>query len=309
MTTNIDPLLLARLSQTDWVATRKQLSAAGISSSAIDRRLESGLLRSFGNGVVGLIAAPDRHRQLARACLLAHPTGALSHVAAGFLHGLPMGDIAWAPHVIVPHGNSRASTSPAVVRQSRRLPASDLTVVEDLRATTIARTLADLAGMVGADRSIFLANWAIKEQRCSASELRACIEPLLRSGARGGPNRRLLLDQVSDQPVDLSALEHEFLLLTIAHEIPGLIPQFQPPWYDGIQGIVDFANPYTRKIVEIDGRRWHSLTQDMERDRARERTARQEGWGLARYGYAEIRHRPLDVVADLRIFLELDGSE
>ncbi len=308
MTRSIDHVLLALLGRSNWVSTRKQLLAGGISSSAIDRRLASGLLRSFGNGVIGLAAAPDRQRQIARACLLAHPSGALSHIAAAYLHELPMGQIPWSPHLVVPHGRPRSLSSPAVVHQSRRLPASDLTVVDDLRTTTVARTLVDLSQIVTTSRSLFLAEWAIKEGKCSASELRACVEPLLRSGAPGAAARRLVLEQIADQPVDLSALEHEFLLLVIANEIPGLIPQYQPPWYDGIRGIVDFADPVKRKIVEIDGRRWHTLTQDTARDRARERTARREGWGLARYGFAEIRHRPLDVIADLRVFLELDRS-
>lgn len=308
MTQNNEHILLVCLSRSDWVSTRKLPIAAGVSSSAIDRRITAGVLRSFGNGVVGLVAAPDGHRQLARACLLAHPDGALSHVAAAYLHGLPMGDIVWAPHLVVPHGRSRSTSSPALVRQSRRLPATDLTIVEGLRTTTVARTLADLVDMIGASRSEFLTDWAIKEGRCSASELRSCVEPLIRPGARGAAGRRRLLQKVDEQPVDLSALEYEFLLLTVEHEIAGLVPQFQPPWYDGIRGVVDFADPLKRKIVEIDGRRWHSLTQDMERDRARERMARREGWGLARYGYSEIRHRPLEVVTDLLVFLEIDRS-
>ncbi len=183
MTHTIDHQLFVLLGRSDWAATRTTLMRGGISSGAIDRRLESGLLRSFGNGVVGLTSAPDRRRQLARACLLAHPTGALCRVAAAFLHDYPMGDIPWAPQIVIPHGHCRSTGSPAVVHQSRHLPSSDLIVVEGLRTTTAARTLVDLADSVGARRGVFLTNWAIKEGRCTASELRACVEPLLRSGA------------------------------------------------------------------------------------------------------------------------------
>ncbi len=305
MSRTIDTILIKCLSRSDWVSTRQALSAAGVSSNAVDRRLACGLLRSFGSGVVGLADAPDPRRQLSRACLLAHPAGALSDIAAACLHYLPMGELLWRPQIVIPHGTSLSRSSPAVVRQSRLLPASDLTEVRGMRTTTVARTLCDLIDVVGQARAEYLVEWAIKEQRCTASELRACIEPFVRAGSRGTPQRRKLLDKVKDQPVDLSALEHDFLLLIIEHRIPGLVAQYAPPWYDGIRGIVDFAEPDKRKIIEIDGRRWHSLTQDMTSDRARARTARGEGWELVRYGYAEIRHRPLEVIADLRLVLEL----
>ncbi|MDH3300933.1 MAG: endonuclease domain-containing protein [Acidimicrobiia bacterium] len=77
-------------------------------------------------------------------------------------------------------------------------------------------------------------------------------------------------------------------------------PQFRPPWYDGLRGVVDFAHPNLRLVVEADGRRWHSREQEMAADRRRDRLAARHGWVTMRFTWAEITGRPAAVASELR---------
>ncbi len=303
--TIVDKHLLAELAATDWAATRRHLLRSGISSSSIDRRLRSGLLRSMGGGVVGLAESTDPVRQSRRAAILAHPSGLLSHQSAAQLHGLPMNDT--RTHLLIPHGGARVEVAADVVfHQTNHLPPIDSETVDQMPTTSPARTLCDLA----ADRSLsdarlsWLVQWAIKEGVTDRAAFQACVRSMARRGRNGTVRRRQVVDTLlDDEPLALSELELVFLRCLVRWRIDGVAPQFRPPWYDGIQGTVDFAWPELRRIVEVDGRRWHSLAQDQARDRERDRTARANGWAVIRFGWDELTRRSTDVERDLRLFL------
>lgn len=83
----------------------------------------------------------------------------------------------------------------------------------------------------------------------------------------------------------------------------GWVSQYQPPWYDGVRGIVDLAWPRLGLVVELDGRRWHATTQAQADDRRRDRAATAHGWLVLRFGWQEVVHRPATVVDECRSVL------
>ncbi|MEZ5225465.1 MAG: DUF559 domain-containing protein [Acidimicrobiales bacterium] len=302
MAHHVDRLIMKYLAAHQWLATYDALVACGVSRRAVERRVAIGLLDNFGHGVVGIPMTSDSVAQQQVLALLLHPSGVLSHQTAARLHELPVdrnGDPPGPVHVTIPHGGSRV-TADVIVHQTLHLPRVDTIERDPLRLTSIERTLCDLAAFFGSARLRWLIEWAVKEQLVDLTSLRACARALNRRGRKGTVRRREVLDLLAnDEPLNLSELEVRFLELAVQLGILGLEVQFQPPWYDGRTGIVDFALPHLRIIIEVDGRRWHSLTQDLRRDRDRDRVARANGWTVLRYGWDELTTRPGDVAADL----------
>ena len=103
--------------------------------------------------------------------------------------------------------------------------------------------------------------------------------------------RAVLAELTDDEPYPESHLELMVAEGLAALGLIGLRRQFAPPWYDGVVGIVDFADPQGCTIIEADGRAWHTLDRHAERDRSRNRLALMNGWVVVRVGWAELTER------------------
>lgn len=298
MAISVESQISLAMARSDDAVLRSTLIKAGVSASSIQRRVARGILLALPGAVVANPNPRSNKRQAHRAALLPRPRGALGFETAARYHSLPVQDNG-PPHVVIPHGLYH-DDGVNVIHQTRSLPSADLATSEGFVVTSVARTLVDLASISTQNRILHLFQYAIKEQLVTVSHLGACIRPLSRGGRRGIRASRLAMMTLFDEePHDLSHLEIKFADLSARAGISGLVAQFQPPWYDGRRGIVDFAIPELKIIVELDGRRWHSLQQDQFNDRNRDRIARRQGWIVIRYGWDEVVHRPEEVVEDL----------
>ncbi len=300
MSASIERAIRSGTAGQDGVATRAQLVAAGVSRRTIERRVASGELVSLSTSVVGLPDFHDRDRQRMRAALLAVDGSVLGFDTAGRLHGLPLRSATSRSrvHLVVPHGWHHRQDG-VRVHQTRKLSPIDRSSVTGLGVTTPARTLVDLAAQTPTDRFRWLTESAIKEGIVSASALRACIAQFDRSARPGVARAFETVESLFDEPVDRSELERRFARVVASAGLDDVVEQFQPPWYDGVRGIVDFAVPAQRIVIEVDGRRWHSLTQDMDSDRRRDRLAAMHGWVVIRFTWDEVVHRSSEVVSDI----------
>ncbi len=307
----IDAVIHRLLATNDGAIARRTLTAAGIRRAAIARRIRSGALVELAPGVVGLPSPADVERQRVRAGLESQLDAVLGYETAAARHGLPIEKQA-PTHLVVPHGRARTlATGERAgwrMHQTRLLRPVDIVEVDGFLATSVPRTLIDLAVRPRDRWLMWIYETAVKEALVSIVDLRACVLAHSRRGKSGIVRSRAIVDALigdSDDaaPIDLSELELAFFRLVSPLAIAGLRAQFRPPWYDGWRGIVDFAIPEHRLVIELDGRRWHSLTQDQANDRARDRAARANGWSVLRYGWEEITRRPDDVVADLVVAL------
>jgi predicted transcriptional regulator of viral defense system len=130
------------------VVSRGQLLDAGVSDKAMERRLESGHLVRLHRGVyaVGHAQLRPEGRWLA-AVLAAGPEAALSHRSAAALHGIR--EVSGALDVTT---TRRVAVRGVVVHRTTVLDARDVTTRRGVRATTLARTLVDLAGILTAEQ-------------------------------------------------------------------------------------------------------------------------------------------------------------
>ncbi len=115
---------------------------------------------------------------------------------------------------------------------------------------------------------------------------------------------RAVLDAVlDDQPFPESRLELLAIERLLEHRVLGARRQFRPPWYDGIRGIVDFAWPEAKVILEVDGRQFHNTSQSKDDDERRDLIAIEHGWIVIRVGWRTLEHRPTDFMRRLSAIL------
>ena len=297
MSRSTDQTIVEVASRNHGAVSRAQLVAHGVSDSAVDRRID-GLLKRFASGV--FIVGVESQRSVLAAAELVEPRACAAGLTAAELQGLPIRRMQRVA-VVVPHNRRPTFPNPVQSRRTRHLPVEDVALVDGLRTTTVERTICDLSIVVSARQLQRLIEWSISSRRMTASSFRACAVGFCRRGRKGSAQIRLLRHDLLDgRPVPASVLEQRGLEMLHRHGMHGFEAHFAPPWFDGLRGIVDVAWPSSRVILELDGRRWHAVTEAQEEDRRRDRKAAENGWIVLRATWDEVVHREESLVTDLR---------
>lgn len=295
-----DAIIVSLACSSGMVITTRQLARAGLAGHLLETR-QGRLLTRFSQGVYVMGDLTPEVRL--RAALAAVPAGAASHRTGSGVHrlGVPV-----PPGVeLVAPAATRRQLDGVRLRITRWLPADDLTVVDGMRVTTVARTLCDLAGVVSRSRLHHVMETVMSDGRLGTAELQACAAAYCRRGRPGsGLIRAMNHELLDDVPLAPSVLEQRTHELLRAAQLDGWTAQYRPPWYDGVRGVVDLAWPAPQVVVELDGRRWHATSQAQGDDRRRDRLAVTHGWVTLRFGWREITQRPAAVVAEIRSVLD-----
>lgn len=286
------------------VVTRAEIVAAGVGTATIQRRLSSGSLELVGRGVY-LVAKQRTERTHWWIALALVARSWLSHTTAGDAHGLSaVPSRRTETHVVVDLGGVRPMDGAIVVHRTKHLPIADVMDLDGLRVTTPARTLCDLGAILRRPQLQHVIEQAVVANKVNQNDLLACRSAYVRRGRGGSARLNLVLDDLfDDEPAERSELERRFRALLEGSGITGFVEQFRPPWYDGLRGAVDFAHREAKVIVEVDGRRWHAVTQSFDEDRRRDRRAQAEGWVVLRFGWHEVVNRPGAVAAEIAAVL------
>ncbi|HUA04805.1 MAG TPA: DUF559 domain-containing protein [Solirubrobacteraceae bacterium] len=225
------------------------------------------------------------------AVLACGPGAVLSHRSAAALHGLRD----WGHTKIeatVPR-RSRRRHEGIKVHCSTTLTANDVTVVNGIPCTTIARTLLDLAEVV-THRQLERA-FDQAEIIQAPLDIIAVLDQIARNPTRAGAKRcRLVLEThyIGRTP---TANENEEALLAITRPLG--IPDPECNQYllldDGGPAIkADFVWHEQRVIVEADSDRWHNTRQRFELDRVRDQRLTAAGWTIIRTTWKQMKYRP-----------------
>ena len=182
-------------------------------------------------------------------------------------------------------------------RRSRRINARDATTVRGIPATTVPRTLVDLAAVLRLDDLARACHEAGVRYRTTPSQVDAVLAQ--RPTSPGAAKLRAVLR--GDVRVTLSRLERSFLTLLRGARLP--LPQTNR--HAG-ERRVDCHWPRQRLTVELDGYRYHQSRHAWERDRRREREARARGDEFRRFTYGDVVEDPRYMLMELR---ELLSSE
>jgi very-short-patch-repair endonuclease len=280
------------------VASRRELLAAGVGKRAIEHRLRSGRYVRVHEGVYAIghgdLTVSGRRRAIVLAC---GPGAVLSHRSAAGAWGLrPDHRPRW--EVTIPTRTPRAPAAEVSVYRHATLRAVEVTDLDDVPITTVARTLLDLAGVVPAHHLRRAVQRADELQIFDLAALRATLaHHHRRPGARA--LTALLGDlEAHGQAHTRSDLEALFLQLCVDHRLP------RPHVNRHTNGReLDFTWPAHALVVEIDSWHHHRSRTAFDADRARDRLALAEGRRVARFTDRQLTSDPAAIAHELRQLL------
>jgi hypothetical protein len=281
------------------VMSRRQLVDAGLSLSAIDRRVRDGRLIRLHHGVYAVAHTALRPVAYGLAAVLAcGPDSALSHRSAG--GGWELAYSVRARHeVTAPRGGGRRLATIDVYRH--RLHPDEVTVLDGVPITTVARTLLDLAAIQSPTP---LAKAIERAELLGLLDLRAIDAVLDRAGRRRGtgPLRAALQRYRPEPHFTRSELERIALAFTREHGLPA------PDVNTSVLGEeLDLFWPAPRVNVECDGWATHRTRTAYERDRNRDRRLQAAGIRVVRVTPTQLRTQRAEVAKDLARMLERDA--
>jgi very-short-patch-repair endonuclease len=274
------------------VVSAIQLYALGLSRGKVSARARSGWLHSVHHGVYAV-----GHRRLTRegrwmaAVLACGPGAVLSHAAAAALWSIRPTAPPGAIDVTLRTRAGRRRRPGIRVHRPRRVLDDELSSCGEVPCTTPARTILDLAALLGS-RPV---ERAIDEgDRLSLVTADDLIELLRRH--RGHPGARRLRGviarhQIGSTPTR-SELEERFLALCRRYRLPQ--PEVNVPL---LEYAVDFLWRDARLIVEADGRATHGTRRAFQADRDRDGRLAVAGYLVLRFTWWDVTRRSV-VVAD-----------
>jgi len=225
---------------------------------------------------------------------------ALSHRAAAALRGMRPDGRA-AIDVTTSNGRGGRRHAGITAHVTRMLLPRDITIVDGIPCTSVARTLLDLAEVVdrrGLERAIDRA------EVLRVLDMHGLSDVLDRANGRRGAKllRAVLAEHYAGSTLTQSELEERFLLICLdAGVIAPEVNAWMPLPDEEIK--VDFMWRTQRLIVEVDGRQAHGTRQAFERDRARDQRLMLAGYRVVRFTWRQITREPERVARTTRALL------
>jgi very-short-patch-repair endonuclease len=273
------------------VISREQLLALGATRTVIHGWLQRGWLIPLYRGVYAV-----GHRVLTllgqrwAGVLAGGPGTVLSHRTAASVHDF------WLPGSVVNVTSPRRLRQPGIRGHRSKLDPRDVTDVDDLPVTTVARTMIDLADVLNPRQLEQAYNRARFNRLLFLGDLDDALGRAL--GRHGAPKLRAIAE--ADRPITATAndFEEAFLALIRANGLPE--PEVNHRPLDG--GQVDFRWPSHRLIVETDGGQ-HERPAQSRKDKRRDAVNLVNGWRTVRFSYRDVIHDPAYVVGVLTALL------
>ena len=265
------------------VVTRAQILAEGLTDRAIARRVARGWLHRQHDGVYSVgTARLDRRGRWMAAVLACGPGAVLSHRDAAALWGILPSNRA-AIEVTAPSLRRREGVE--VYR--RRLAPDEITEVDGIPVTSVARTLLDLAAVESPRR--------LQRALNEAERLRLLDHTTLTEQFQRHPRAKgiaTLRHLAPDETITRSDLERRFLAFCDRHGIP------KPHTNATVEGLeVDAYWPHAKLVVELDGFAYHSSHRAFHEDRERDRRLTMQGVRVIR---VTTKHLDKTLARDLR---------
>jgi len=233
---------------------------------------------------------------LLAATLVCGEGSVVSHGSAAFLWGL------WRFRPEEVDVIARCEAGRAISGVKRRFVAfpvaNERTTRDGVPVTTPARTIVDVAGVVGQRK---LSRTVEQAAVAGALDVREIAGILERKRRRGAPALRALLeDWRSHRPQTRvrSVLEAKLLGLLGHSKLPA--PEVNKRVLVGAGSYeVDFIWRSRRLVVETDGERFHSGPASMRRDSCRDAELEQAGYRVLRFGWNDVDGRPERTIAEI----------
>ena len=278
-------MLDAYLRRHDGVITLAQARRAGLSHSAVQRRLRSGHWVRCFRGVYFADDRPFTDSARVRAAVWSYgPDAAASGLSAAWWHGLTR----FAPQLVevtIPR-DSNGRRRPGCRPRRRDIPRSDLVELRGITVTNLPLTVVEAAARYGGGTKLM--DSALQTR---VVELRTLWQAHLRhKGRYGSPRARLLL-QAADDGARSAA---ERLLHNLLREagITGWKANYRVGSYR-----VDIGFPVQKVAIEVDGFAFHSGAEEFQIDRTRQNDIVLLRWQVLRFTWLDLTEHPERVIA------------
>jgi predicted transcriptional regulator of viral defense system len=283
----VDEAIAALAARQHGVVALTQLRRLGLASRTVRDRVRAGRLHRVHRGVYA-VGHPLLHRNgyLMAAVLACGDGAALSHRSAAAHRGV-RADARSTTDVVSPNRRGRRIAGITAHTSATLLP-RDITTVEGIPTTTLARTLLDLAEVVTPRR---LERAIEQAEVIRQLDMRAIEDVLSRANGRRGatPLQAVLEDMKPGTTPTRNDLEEAFLQICRDVHAPPDAVNAWVPYPDGGGAEADFLWRSERLIAEVDGRATHLTPRAFEHDRRRDQRLAVLGWRVVRFTWRQLR--------------------
>jgi hypothetical protein len=265
-----------------------QLDDAGVSMRAASRGAASGDLHRIHRGVYTVGHRAVSRQTILRGALLACGDGAvISHGTAAAFHGL-WDEPPRLTDVTVPVEAGR-KVDGVRCRRCRYPEPEEIAVVQGVAVTTVARTLVDLAGMVGLPTLRKTVGRAAIRKKLDLQAADIAIHNAKRRRGLRSLELALLPYRTKDGKVPDVRSDFETLVLPELIDV-GLPRPRVNAWLhiDEERFLIDFLWEDQRVIVETDGRETHETPEAFQNDRRRDQFFASAGYRALRVTWDQI---------------------
>lgn len=278
------------------------LQSLDFTKREISTLVKNGVLRRERRGLF-MFGAPDGtwEQQAMRACMASAGRGVVAYRSAQRLWDLRP----WETVVeVVVRGLAAPVVEGAIVHRTWDLEPTDVTWVDGLPVTSIARTLCDARVHHNVREVARMTNVALGRGLLTVAELHAFRERVGRHGRTGVVAVDEVLTLLGDE-VDKTQSPMEAVLLGVIrrHGLVEPVAQF-PVRVGGHQYYLDLAYPQRRVCIEYDGYLEHIDATQFARDRQRQNALLLAGWRVLRFSKVDLRAREYAVVDEIRRALD-----
>jgi very-short-patch-repair endonuclease/predicted transcriptional regulator of viral defense system len=281
------------------VISAAQLYALGYSKDWVGAKVAAGWLLRLHRGVYAV-----GHRNLTRkgrwmAAVLACGDGAvLSHYAAAALWSIRPEKPSSLIDVTLRTRAGRRRRRGLRIHRPRRLPTDEVCEDCEIPVTAPARTILDLASVIGIRSLERTIDEADRLRLVGADDLFELLRRHL--GHRGaGRLRGVLSRHRIGTTITRSELEERFLRLCRQRHLPQ--PEVNVPLLDYV---VDFLWREPKLVVEVDGRASHGTSRAFQADRDRDGRLSVAGYRVLRFTWWDVTRRPAVVADRIRRLLQ-----
>ena len=176
---------------------------------------------------------------------------------------------------------------------TRRLDPRDVTTLQGIPITTVARTLVDLCAVVPPRMVEKALEQSYVLQLIAPGAIEDAVEPS--RGRRTAALKRLLAIEKRAPTLTRSELEEAFLALCRRGGLPDPEVNARLHGYE-----VDFLWREQRRVVEVDGYAYHSARGAFERDRRKDVDLELAGFPVTRFTHDQVIYEPEDTLRRTR---------
>lgn len=245
------------------IVARWQLTVLGYRKTAIQDRIDTGLLKRLHAGVYAVGHTKlTRHGFFLAAVLAFGPWALLSHRSAGVLWDVVS---SWQVKVdVTTHVAAQRGTPRIRAHRTRNLHPEDWTIKDGIPVTSVARTILDLAAILRPDRLLDVIDAAV---RAEVFDLAALERAIARTPHRRGVKKlQALLADYRGAPNLRSKFEKRFRArLRATEELPEALYDVEVAGREA-----DVYFPQFELVIELDSRSFHLTPRAFENDAVRD---------------------------------------